>query len=178
MAGGSAYGDQTWFPFDRHPMAQNRTARDPKAGFTARPGVQVIEEAVLRIKGQLKKPMPTTEHTINNALGAVLRGFPRTRGGVPRICPVEAYPNLTSGTWSLRRQNRVLIWIDGHIPPRVIEFFLTDLDARSPCPDLFARDTLSPIIVPWKLCAVTAIPGHRPMSKPARSVRAQLEQAG
>ena len=25
-----------------------------------------------------------------------------------------------------RRQNRVLIWIDGHIPSRVIEFFLTD----------------------------------------------------
>ena len=24
------------------------------------------------------------------------------------------------------RQNRVLIWIDGHIPPRVTEFFLTD----------------------------------------------------
>ena len=24
------------------------------------------------------------------------------------------------------RQNRVLIWIDGHIPSRVIEFFLTD----------------------------------------------------
>ena len=26
----------------------------------------------------------------------------------------------------LRRQNRVLFWIDGHIPSRVIEFFLTD----------------------------------------------------
>ena len=26
---------------------------------------------------------------------------------------------------ALRRQNRVLIWIDGHIPSRVIEFFLT-----------------------------------------------------
>ena len=26
----------------------------------------------------------------------------------------------------LRRQKRVLFWIDGHIPSRVIEFFLTD----------------------------------------------------
>ena len=32
---------------------------------------------------------------------------------------------------------------------------------REPCPDIFARGTLSPIIVPWKLCAVTATPGHR-----------------
>ena len=30
---------------------------------------------------------------------------------------------------SLRRQNRVLIWIDGHITSRVIDFFLTELDA-------------------------------------------------
>ena len=27
---------------------------------------------------------------------------------------------------ALRRQNRILIWIDGHIPSRVIEFFPTD----------------------------------------------------
>ena len=41
------------------------------------------------------------------------------------LCPVEVYPpNVRVG--ALRRQNRVLIWIDGHIPPRVIEFFLTD----------------------------------------------------
>ena len=34
------------------------------------------------------------------------------------------YPGVRDG--ALRRQNRVLIWIDGHIPSRVIEFFLTD----------------------------------------------------
>ena len=27
---------------------------------------------------------------------------------------------------ALKRQNRVLIWIDGHISSRVLEFFLTD----------------------------------------------------
>ena len=47
-------------------------------------------------------------------------------GPFPRIillCPVEAH-NVRDG--ALRCQNRVLIWIDGHLPPRVIEFFLTD----------------------------------------------------
>ena len=47
----------------------------------------------------------------------------------PRIvllCPVEAYPSLNVRGGALRRQNRVLIWIDGHIPSRVIDFFLTD----------------------------------------------------
>ena len=42
------------------------------------------------------------------------------------LCPVEVYPSPNVRDGALRRQNRVLIWIDGHIPPRVIEFFLTD----------------------------------------------------
>ena len=33
---------------------------------------------------------------------------------------------LGSRDGALRRQNRVLIGIDGHIPSRVTEFFLTD----------------------------------------------------
>ena len=47
----------------------------------------------------------------------------------PRIillCPVEAYPKPNVRDGALGRQDRVLIWIDGHIPPRVKEFFLTD----------------------------------------------------
>ena len=35
-------------------------------------------------------------------------------------------PNLNVRDGALRRQNRVLIWIDGHIPPRVLELSLTD----------------------------------------------------
>ena len=35
-----------------------------------------------------------------------------------------AASNVRDG--ALRRQNRVLIWIDGHLPPRVTEFYLTD----------------------------------------------------
>ena len=48
--------------------------------------------------------------------------FPR----IVLLCPVEAYssPNVRDG--ALRHQNRVLIWIDGHIPSRGTEFFLTD----------------------------------------------------
>ena len=44
---------------------------------------------------------------------------------------VGATLNVRDG--ALRRQNRVLIWIDGHIPSRVIEFFLTVLSNPSRC---------------------------------------------
>ena len=41
-------------------------------------------------------------------------------------CPVEAYPTSNVRDGALGRQYRVLLWIDGHILSRVIEFFLTD----------------------------------------------------
>ena len=42
------------------------------------------------------------------------------------LCPVEVYPTPNVRDGALRLQNRVLIWVDGHISSRVIEFFLTD----------------------------------------------------
>ena len=51
---------------------------------------------------------------------------PRDSISVQMLRAPSSVTSRSSKPQALRRQNRVLIWIDGHIPSRVIEFFLTD----------------------------------------------------
>ena len=75
--------------------------------------------------GHLRKVLDERGYQVDGETIVVINNWFEEAVSADRI------PNVRDGP--LRRQNRVVTWIDGHIPSRVIEFFLTVLSNPSRC---------------------------------------------